>query len=318
MEFKHEPILKNEIIELLNIKEDGNYLDCTIGGAGHSSAIISHLKNGHLFGIDKDEDALRASRERLKNYSNFTLIHDDFKNIKEIFEKNELPDMDGVLIDLGVSSYQIDNPERGFSFLRDGPLDMRMNQEQSFSAFDVVNSYPYEKLVKIFFQYGEEQNAKIIARKIVEERLKKTISTTKELNDLIESALPKKLVYKSGGCAKKVFQAIRIEVNGELFGLEETLHFLIDHLKPDGVICVLSFHSLEDRIVKNVYRLEATDCICPPKTPICICGHKKKIELITKKPIVASEEEQQKNTRSTCAKLRAARRLKTSGARHCF
>ena len=309
MEFRHEPILKNEIIELLNIKADGNYLDCTIGGAGHSSAIISHLKSGHLFGVDKDEDALCASRERLKNYSNFTLIHDDFKNIKEIFEKNNLPDMDGVLIDLGVSSYQIDNPERGFSFLRDGPLDMRMNQEQSFSAFDVVNSYPYEKLVKIFFQYGEEQNAKTIARKIIEERTKQPITTTKQLNDIIESALPKKLVYKSGGCAKKVFQAIRIEVNGELFGLEDTLHFLIDHLKPDGVICVLSFHSLEDRIVKNVFRHEATDCICPPKTPICICGHKKKVELITKKPIVASQEEQRINSRSTCAKLRVVRKI---------
>lgn len=301
--------MKNEIIELLNIKDDGNYLDCTIGGAGHSFAIISHLKDGHLFGIDKDQDALCASQNRLKSYSNFTLIHDDFKNIKQIFEKYELPDMNGVLIDLGVSSYQIDNPERGFSFLRDGPLDMRMNKEQNFSAYDVVNFYPYEKLVKIFFQYGEEQNAKIIAKKIVEERQKKAITTTKQLNDLIENALPKKLVFKSGGCAKKVFQAIRIEVNGELSGLEDTLHFLIEHLKPGGIICVLSFHSLEDRIVKNVFRDEATACICPPKTPICICGHKRKVELLTKKPIVASAEEQKNNSRSTCAKLRAAKRI---------
>lgn len=309
MEFKHEPILKDEIIELLSIKEAGNYLDCTIGGAGHSFAIISHLKSGHLFGVDKDQDALNASASRLKDFHNFTLIHDDFKNIKEIYEANNLPKMDGVLIDLGVSSYQIDNAERGFSFLRDGPLDMRMNREQKFSAFDVVNFYPYEKLVKIFFQYGEEQNAKQIAKKIVQERLKGEIKTTKQLNDIIESALPKKLVFSSGGCAKKVFQAIRIEVNGELSGLEDTLHFLIDNLNEGGVICVLSFHSLEDRIVKNVFREEATDCICPPKTPICICGHKKKVELLTKKPIVPSQIEQQRNSRSTCAKLRAAKRI---------
>lgn len=309
MEFKHEPILKDEITKLLDIKEGGNYLDCTIGGAGHSFAIISHLKDGHLYGIDKDQDALNASSSRLKDFSNFTLIHDDFKNIEEIFENNNLPKMDGVLIDLGVSSYQIDNAERGFSFLHDGPLDMRMNRDQKFSAYDVINFYPYEKLVKIFFQYGEEQNAKQIAKKIVEERQKHAIETTKQLNDIIESALPKKLVYKSGGCAKKVFQAIRIEVNGELCGLEDTLRFLIDHLNVGGVICVLSFHSLEDRIVKNVFREEATACICPPKTPICICGHKKKIELLTKKPVIPSPQEQQNNSRSTCAKLRAAKRI---------
>ena len=309
MEFKHEPILKDEIIEFLRIKEDGNYLDCTIGGAGHSLAIISKLKNGHLYGIDKDIDALNVCKERLKGKGNFALIHDDFKNVEGIFKEHNLPNMDGVLIDLGISSYQIDNPERGFSFLRDGPLDMRMNQEQEFSAYDVVNNYSYEELVKIFYEYGEESFAKPIAKRIVEERLKKPIETTKELNDIIESALPKKVVYKSGGCAKKVFQAIRIEVNGELSGLKDTLQFLIKKLNTGGRICVLSFHSLEDRIVKEVFKTASIDCLCPPNMPICVCGHKREVSLITKKPLTASEEEMKRNSRSTCAKLRVAQKL---------
>ena len=309
MEFKHEPILKDEIIEFLRIKEDGNYLDCTIGGAGHSLAIISKLKNGHLYGIDKDIDALNVCKERLKGKGNFALIHDDFKNVEGIFKEHNLPNMDGVLIDLGISSYQIDNPERGFSFLRDGPLDMRMNQEQEFCAYDVVNHYPYEELVKIFYEYGEESFAKPIAKRIVEERLKKPIETTKELNDIIESALPKKIVYKSGGCAKKVFQAIRIEVNGELSGLKDTLQFLIKKLNTGGRICVLSFHSLEDRIVKEVFKTASIDCLCPPNMPICVCGHKKEVSLVTKKPLTASEEEMKRNSRSTCAKLRVAQKL---------
>ena len=309
MEFKHEPILKDEIIEFLKIKEDGNYLDCTIGGAGHSLAIISKLKNGHLYGIDKDIDALNVCKERLKGKGNFALIHDDFKNVEGIFKEHNLPNMDGVLIDLGISSYQIDNPERGFSFLRDGPLDMRMNQEQEFSAYDVVNNYSYEELVKIFYEYGEESFAKPIAKRIVEERLKKPIETTKELNDIIESALPKKVVYKSGGCAKKVFQAIRIEVNGELSGLKDTLQFLIKKLNTGGRICVLSFHSLEDRIVKEVFKTASIDCLCPPNMPICVCGHKKEVSLVTKKPLTASEEEMKRNSRSTCAKLRVAQKL---------
>ena len=309
MEFKHEPILKDEIIEFLRIKEDGNYLDCTIGGAGHSLAIISKLKNGHLYGIDKDNDALNVCKERLKGKGNFALIHDDFKNVEGIFKEHNLPNMDGVLIDLGISSYQIDNPERGFSFLRDGPLDMRMNQEQEFSAYDVVNHYSYEELVKIFYEYGEESFAKPIAKRIVEERLKKPIETTKELNDIIESALPKKIVYKSGGCAKKVFQAIRIEVNGELSGLKDTLQFLIKKLNAGGRICVLSFHSLEDRIVKEVFKTASIDCLCPPNMPICVCGHKKEVSLVTKKPLTASEEEMKRNSRSTCAKLRVAQKL---------
>ena len=309
MEFKHEPILKDEIIEFLRIKEDGNYLDCTIGGAGHSLAIISKLKNGHLYGIDKDIDALNVCKERLKGKGNFALIHDDFKNVEGIFKEHNLPNMDGVLIDLGISSYQIDNPERGFSFLRDGPLDMRMNQEQEFSAYDVVNHYSYEELVKIFYEYGEESFAKPIAKRIVEERLKMPIETTKELNEIIESALPKKVVYKSGGCAKKVFQAIRIEVNGELSGLKDTLQFLIKKLNTGGRICVLSFHSLEDRIVKEVFKTASIDCLCPPNMPICVCGHKREVSLITKKPLTASEEEMKRNSRSTCAKLRVAQKL---------
>lgn len=310
MEFKHIPIMLNEIITGLNINPDGIYIDCTLGGAGHSTEIIKRLsQNGRLIGIDKDEEALSVCKERLSKFQNVTFVHNDFKNIEEIFSELNLVQVDGVLIDLGVSSYQIDNAERGFSFNNNGRLDMRMDKSQEFSAYEVVNNYSEEKLVKIFYEYGEESFAKQIARNIIKARAEKPIETTFELKEIIENSIPKKILYKLGGASKKVFQAIRIEVNGELDKLNTTLEFLISKLKPGGRIAVLTFHSLEDRIVKNVFKQHSTNCICPPKAPICICNHKADVVLINKKPIVASSEEMKQNSRSTCAKLRIIEKI---------
>ena len=310
MEFKHIPIMLNEIITGLNINPDGIYIDCTLGGAGHSTEIIKRLsQNGRLIGIDKDEEALSVCKERLSKFQNVTFVHNDFKNIEEIFSELNLVQVDGVLIDLGVSSYQIDNAERGFSFNNNGRLDMRMDKSQEFSAYEVVNNYSEEKLVTIFYEYGEESFAKQIARNIIKARAEKPIETTFELKEIIENSIPKKILYKLGGASKKVFQAIRIEVNGELDKLNTTLEFLISKLKHGGRIAVLTFHSLEDRIVKNVFKQHSTNCICPPKAPICICNHKADVVLINKKPIVASSEEMKQNSRSTCAKLRIIEKI---------
>ena len=310
MEFKHIPIMLNEIITGLNINPDGIYIDCTLGGAGHSTEIVKRLsQNGRLIGIDKDEEALSVCKERLSKFQNVTFVHNDFKNIEEIFSELNLVQVDGVLIDLGVSSYQIDNAERGFSFNNNGRLDMRMDKSQEFSAYEVVNNYSEEKLVTIFYEYGEESFAKQITRNIIKARAEKPIETTFELKEIIENSIPKKILYKLGGASKKVFQAIRIEVNGELDKLNTTLEFLISKLKPGGRIAVLTFHSLEDRIVKNVFKQHSTNCICPPKAPICICNHKADVVLINKKPIVASSEEIKQNSRSTCAKLRIIEKI---------
>lgn len=300
----------NEILSGLNINPDGVYMDCTIGGAGHSKKILEKLNNkGLLIGIDKDKDALEVCKERLKDFSNKQLIHSDFNNIENVYENNDFSELDGVLIDLGVSSYQIDTAERGFSFLRNGKLDMRMDQTQNLSAYEVVNTYPKEKLIKILFEYGEETFAKQIVNNIIKHREIKPIETTFELRDIIEKSLPAKVVYKSGGASKKTFQAIRIEVNGELNRLENTLNYLISKLKKGGRIAVLTFHSLEDRIVKNVFKENSTTCICPPKIPVCICNHKATLKIINKKPITASELEIKENSRSTSAKLRIAEKI---------
>ena len=310
MEFNHKPIMLNEILSGLNINPDGVYMDCTIGGAGHSKKIIEKLsRNGLLIGIDKDYDALNVSTERLKNYSNKKLIHSDFNDIENVFEEYDIDNLDGVLIDLGISSYQIDTAERGFSFLRDGKLDMRMDQTQKLSAYEVVNNYSKEKLLKILFEYGEETFAKQIVNNIIKHREIKPIETTFELRDIIEKSLPAKIVYKSGGASKKTFQAIRIEVNGELDRLENTINFLISKLKSGGRIAILTFHSLEDRIVKNVFKENSIGCICPPKIPVCICNHKACLKVINKKPIIATQDEMKENSRSTCAKLRIAEKL---------
>ena len=311
MEFKHTPIMLKEVIEGLDIKKDGIYVDCTIGGAGHSLEIVKRLKNGKLYGFDRDSEAIETSRKRLKDYADkVVLTKMNYKDAPSFLKENGTIKIDGVLIDLGISSYQIDEGKRGFSFLHNGRLDMRMGQdEDTMTAFDIVNFYSEEKLIDIFYKYGEEEFAKVIAKNIVKKRQEKQIETTFELRDIIEESLPKKVIYSRGGASKKVFQAIRIEVNGELVGLDKCLEDFIDMLNVGGRMAVLTFHSLEDRIVKNVFKLESIDCICPPKTPICICHHKAKIKLVNRKPVMASEQEQKENSRSTSAKLRLVERI---------
>lgn len=300
-----------EVIEGLDIKKDGIYVDCTIGGAGHSLEIVKRLNNGKLYGFDRDSEAIETSRKRLKDYADkVVLTKMNYKDAPSFLKENGTIKIDGVLIDLGISSYQIDEGKRGFSFLHNGRLDMRMGQdEDTLTAFDIVNFYSEEKLIDIFYKYGEEEFAKVIAKNIVKKRQEKQIETTFELRDIIEESLPKKVIYSRGGASKKVFQAIRIEVNGELVGLDKCLEDFIDMLNVGGRMAVLTFHSLEDRIVKNVFKLESIDCICPPKTPICICHHKAKIKLVNRKPVMASEQEQKENSRSTSAKLRIVERI---------
>ncbi len=310
MEFKHIPVLLDEVIDALNIVPNGIYVDCTIGGAGHSSEILKRLSSkGHLYGFDRDQMAIDASSARLKGYNNVTLIKDNYKNaVADLLERG-VTSVDGVLIDLGVSSPQIDNGVRGFSILQNGQLDMRMDKEDSLNAYIVVNRYSKERLLNILYTYGEEPNAKRIVDKIDEARKIKPIETTFELKNIIESAFPKKVMFKRGNVCQQTFQAIRIEVNHELDGLDSCIKDLIGLLKPGGRIAIISFHSLEDRIVKTVFKEFSTDCICPPKTPICICHHKASIKLINKKPIEASQEELEVNSRASCAKLRVAEKL---------
>lgn len=309
IKFNHKPVLLDEVITGLNIKPSGIYVDCTIGGAGHSSKILEKLDSGFLYGFDRDQEAINASTERLHNFKNFKIIKSNFNQAKDILISQNVAGVDGILIDLGVSSHQIDQAYRGFSFLHDGPLDMRMDKGQELTAFDVVNNYSKERLLKILYEYGEEANAKKIVENIVKSRNLKPIETTFELKDIIENSFPKKQIYSKGGVSKKTFQAIRIEVNQELKGLEKALRDLISILNPKGRIAVISFHSLEDRIVKNVFKELSTNCICPPKTPVCICGHKAIGTLINKKPIVASKDELLDNSRSSSAKLRIFEKL---------
>ena len=309
MKFEHKPVLLNEVIAGLEIKPGGVYVDCTVGGGGHSFEIAKRMANGHLYAFDRDQEAIVASKERLKEFDNVTFIHDNYKNAKEDLDNLGVAGVDGVLIDLGVSSPQLDHGERGFSFLHEGRLDMRMDRRQKLSAYEVVNNYPREKLVEILYKYGEESNAKNIVQKIMEAREKSPIETTMELKNIVESAFPKKVIYGKGGVSKQTFQAIRIEVNGELDGLEQALSDLAGKLSSGGRMAVISFHSLEDRIVKNLFKNLSTDCICPPKTPVCICGHKASVKLINKKPITASKEELEFNPRSSSAKLRIIEKL---------
>lgn len=295
----------NEVLEGLNINPSGIYVDGTVGGGGHSYEIAKRLNSsGKLICFDRDENAINASKERLKEFENVFFIKDNFKNAFSRLDEYGIDKVDGILLDLGVSSHQIDEGERGFSFLHNGPLDMRMDKSQKFSAFDVVNSYPKEKLLKILYTYGEESNAKNIVNKILEARKIDAIKTTEQLKDIVESAFPKKVIYGKGGVCKKTFQAIRIEVNKELEGLENCISELVEKLSTNGRFCIISFHSLEDRIVKDCFKEASTGCICPPKTPICICGHKAKGELVNRKPILATEEELKNNSRSSSAKLR--------------
>ena len=308
-EFKHIPVMLNEVIDGLDIKENGIYVDCTIGGGGHSREILKRLKTGHLYGFDRDGKAIETCTERFKDNKNLTLIHANYKDAPEILQARGVTKIDGFLIDLGVSSYQIDTAERGFSFLHNGRLDMRMDRSQSIDAYQVVNYYSKEKLLDILYKYGEESNAKKIVENIIARRKISPIETTGELKEIIEASFPKKVIYGKGGVSKKTFQAIRIEVNGELEGLDSLLFQLISMLNSKGRGAVLTFHSLEDRIVKNAFKREATDCLCPPKTPVCICGHKKSIVLVNRKPITASEEELALNPRSSSAKLRIIEKI---------
>lgn len=311
MEFKHIPVMLDEVIDGLEVKANGVYVDCTVGGGGHSFEIAKRLKGGHLFAFDRDEDAIKKSEKTLASFlDKVTLIKANFKDAPQILRDLGIEKIDGFLIDLGVSSYQIDEGKRGFSFVHDGPLDMRMDRsEDVLTAKEIINTFSYENLVRIFQTYGEEEFARNIAKNIVSEREKREICTTHDLRDIIESSMPKKVVFSRGGASKKVFQALRIFVNGELDGLDKVLEQLVDLLGKGGRGCVLTFHSLEDRIVKNVFKLDSTDCICPPKTPICICGHKASVRLVNRKPILASEKEQKLNSRSTCAKLRVVEKL---------
>ena len=305
--FSHIPVLLDECISGLNIKPNGVYVDGTLGGAGHSSVIASKISGGTLIGIDKDDDALRASKERLKGYDFVKFVKSDFKNYKNILKDLNISGVDGVLLDLGVSSYQIDTAERGFSFKFDGPLDMRMDKTQDFSAYDVVNGYSESELSKVIFEYGEESFARVVAKNIVKAREIKSIETTGELNAIVEKSIPRKLW--GNGASRKTFQAIRIEVNGELSGLEQAVRDMIDSLNKGGRLCIITFHSLEDRIVKNVFKECSTGCLCDKHLPVCVCGHKATVKLINKKPIVAAEWELENNSRSSCAKLRIVEKL---------
>ena len=308
-QFHHIPVLLNEVITGLNIKPSGIYVDCTMGGGGHSSEILKKLSSsGKLIGFDKDIDACKVCSEKFENNSNVQIYNSDFKNAPEIL-KDLSGQIDGVLIDLGVSSYQIDSAERGFSFLHNARLDMRMNRSQKLTAYDVVNFYSEKDLLRILYDYGEEQNAKNIVKNILLARAQKLIETTFELKDIIEKSFPKKVVYGKGGVSKQTFQAIRIEVNQELEGLKTCIESLIKFLKPGGRFAIISFHSLEDRIVKNAFKDACTGCICPPKTPVCICGHHAVAKAITRKPIIASQEELNYNSRASSAKLRIIEKL---------
>ena len=304
MEFKHEPVMLENSINGLNIKENGTYVDGTLGGAGHSKEILKRLSNkGKLIGIDRDEEAINAAKENLSQFPNVIYIHDNHDNIKSILENLDIKKVDGILLDLGVSSYQLDERNRGFSYLGENELDMRMDKSQSLTAKDVINNYKEEDLANIIYEYGEERFSKRIAKNICEYRKEKQIDTTKELVEIIESSIPKKF-QNDGHPAKRTFQAIRIEVNNEIKPLKKTVKDCIELLNPGGRLVIITFHSLEDRAVKNAYIEAKGKCTCPKDLPYCVCGAKSLGEIITKKPIVATKEEIERNSRSKSAKLR--------------
>ena len=306
-EFEHISVLLNECIEGLDIKKDGIYVDGTLGGAGHTLKIAERLNNtGNIIGIDRDIDAINKAKETLKDYTNVIYVQDNHDNIKGILSKLNIDKVDGILLDLGVSSYQIDEETRGFSYMADSPLDMRMDKGQELTAKKVVNTYSEEKLADIIYKYGEEKFSRQIARKICEYRKIKEIETTKELVEIIEKSVPRQ---NQGHPAKRTFQAIRIEVNNEIEPLYNTIANAIDVLKPKGRLCVITFHSLEDRAVKQAYKDYEGKCTCPTDFPYCVCGNKPKGRVITKKPILPTEEEMEKNTRSRSAKLRIFERI---------
>ncbi len=308
--FSHKPVLLEECMQGLRLKEGGVWFDGTVGGGGHSYEILKRTSpSGQLIATDLDENAIAAASARLSEFSGrFRIYKNNYKNYAAVLEEAGVAELDGVLLDFGVSSFQLDERERGFSYMQDAPLDMRMDASAPFTAEDAVNGYTEEELAKILKEYGEERFAKNIARNIAAARKKSRIRTTGELAKIVEESIPAKF-RQNGPCARKTFQAIRIEVNGELDGLEEAVKGLALRLKKGGRICILTFHSLEDRIVKNAFRDLATDCICDKSLPVCVCGKKKEVEIITHKPLTASAEELQNNSRAKSAKLRIAERV---------
>lgn len=310
MEFEHISVLLEECIEGLNIKEDGIYLDGTLGGAGHSKEIVKRLKKGRLIGVDQDSNAIKKAKEELKEYGDkVTIVHNNFRNIKSVLKNLEIDRIDGVLLDLGVSSHQLDEGERGFSYRQEARLDMRMNTENDFSAWDIVNKYSKNDLARIIKEYGEERWASRIAEFIVDERENQSIDTTNDLVEIIKKAVPKGARRDGPHPAKRTFQAIRIEVNQELEILNKAIKDISDVLNPKGRICIITFHSLEDRIVKKAFKELNRECICPPEFPICKCDKEREVKIITRKPILPSEEELEKNRRSRSAKLRVAEKV---------
>ena len=310
MDFSHKSVLLNETIEGLNVRKGKIYLDGTLGGAGHSYEILKKLDGrGLLIGIDQDEEALKAARERLSEFKNVEYFNLNYIDFEKALDKLGIEKIDGVLLDIGVSSYQFDNPERGFSYRFDAPLDMRMDKSLEISAKDIVNTYSEDEITEIIKEYGEEKWASRISKFIVQERKNKKIDTTFELVEIIKNAIPAGARRNGPHPAKRTFQALRIEVNKELDVLKNSIDKFVHRLNPGGRIAIITFHSLEDRIVKNSFKYLEKDCICPPTSPICTCNKKREIKIITRKPITASEEELKENNRSHSAKLRIAEKL---------
>lgn len=310
IEFSHRSVLLDECMEGLDIKPDGIYIDGTAGGGGHSSQIAKRLSSGRLIAIDQDEAAIAAASERLEPWKqNVTVVRSNFYEVKQVCERLGVEAIDGLLLDLGVSSYQLDTPERGFSYMADAPLDMRMDKRGALTAYDVVNGYPEEKIKKILYEYGEERFSAAIAAAIIRERQKKPIETTLELSNIIKYAIPP--FAREGGHhpSKRSFQAIRIEVNGELDVIEPAIRDAASLLRRGGRIAVITFHSLEDRIVKQTFASLAQGCTCPKSFPVCVCNNKPTVKIITRKPILPSAEELEENPRSRSAKLRVAEKL---------
>lgn len=311
MTFNHKSVLLKETIEALNIRPDGIYADGTLGGAGHSSEICRRLgDSGRLIGIDQDGDAIKASSERLESYkSKVTIVRDNYVNMASVLQDLGINKVDGILLDLGVSSYQLDTDERGFSYQHEAPLDMRMDDRNPMTAADIVNGYSLQELARVIREYGEDKFAQNIAKHIVTEREKAPIETTVQLAEIIKQSIPMKMRATGGHPAKRTFQAIRIELNRELTVLKDSIDTMIDILEPGGRICIITFHSLEDRIVKEAFRKAENPCTCPPDFPVCVCGNISRGRVITRKPILPGEEELRENRRSESAKLRVFERI---------
>ncbi|MZQ76072.1 MAG: 16S rRNA (cytosine(1402)-N(4))-methyltransferase RsmH [Peptoclostridium sp.] len=311
MDFKHVSVLFDESIDNLNIKPDGVYVDGTLGGAGHSLEIAKRLsKDGLLIGFDQDKNAIEVAKERLAPYMDrVRIVHSNFENIKKELENLGIDEIDGLLLDLGVSSHQLDEAQRGFSYMQDAPLDMRMDSRNPLSAYEIVNTYPKEELERVIWEYGEERWAARIAEFIVEKRQAHRINTTLELVDVIKAAIPQKARQDGPHPAKRTFQAIRIEVNRELDVIRKTIEDATSVMRKGGRICIITFHSLEDRIVKDTFKELAKSCVCPVEFPVCVCGKRQELKIITKKPIIPSDQEIEGNPRSRSAKLRVAQRV---------